>query len=242
VQVPERTPADSPTILMAGWAIELIVMSPEVNDIKHLQRGLQYLPSPFLLRKYEAAEEDFEQLADEDLRCEYMDGVLLVHSPASYEHERRVVFVSTLLEVYAASRRLGEVCGSNTVMQLGSHRFCADVGFLAAAHADRVRNRRVMGPLDLAVEIISPSTREYDLGEKRRAYREARIPEIWLIDAESRQFHIDRLDSDSYLSQTHVTGSFEADVLPGLTFIVDWLWAFPLPSPLQCLRSTGVQV
>ena len=36
------------------------------------------------------------------------------------------------------------------------------------------------------MEMISNSTRAYDLGEKRIAYHAAKIPEIWFIDAERR--------------------------------------------------------
>ena len=35
---------------------------------------------------------------------------------------------------------------------------------------------------DLAVEVLSPSTRRYDLGVKRERYEETGVPELWIID------------------------------------------------------------
>jgi Uma2 family endonuclease len=35
---------------------------------------------------------------------------------------------------------------------------------------------------DLAIEVLSPSTRRYDLGVKRVRYEERGLPELWIID------------------------------------------------------------
>src|SRR4051794_20714032 len=113
-----------------------IIDSTEIRELRH---DLRRLPPPYLIRKYEATEEEYEELAEEDLRCEYLDGVLIVHSPASVEHEGEVVFLTTILNIFVCSRGLGRVYGSNTVMQLAHRRFCADINFLAAEHADRIR-------------------------------------------------------------------------------------------------------
>ena len=40
----------------------------------------------------------------------------------------------------------------------------------------------VNGTPELIVEILSPATRDYDLGEKRRAYADAGVPELWFVD------------------------------------------------------------
>lgn len=204
-----------------------------------VRRLLRELPAPYLLRHYAATEQDFEELAHEDLKCEFIDGVLIVHSPATFSHEDRVAFLVTLLRLFVANRSLGWVSGSNTLMQLGRRRFCPDVSFLASGHGDRIRDERIVGPADLVVEMISKSTRDYDLGEKRGAYREGRVPEIWLIDPERRQFIADVLEGDAYASATLPTGGFTSAVLPGLTIQVDWFWTDPLPNPLECLRSSG---
>ncbi len=216
--------------------------SLDILDIRELRSDLQRIPPPYLLRKYEATEDDFEELAEEDLRCEYLDGVLIVHSPASVEHEDHVMFLGTLLNNFVSCRGLGRVYGSNTVMQLGRRRFCADVNFLAADHAGRIRHRRVMGPVDLAVEVLSASTRDYDVTAKRTAYHDGRVPEIWLIDPELRRVDVDALTAGGYESSTFTAGRFESRILPGLTIALDWLWSNPLPNPIECLKSVGVQL
>ena len=206
-------------------------------EIIELRNGLRRIAPPYLLRKYDATDEDYEAIADEDLRCEFADGVLIVHSPASIEHEDRIIFLATLLNGFVSSQGIGRIYGSNTVMQLGHRRYCPDLSFLAADHRDRIQAKRVMGPVDLAVEVVSESTRAYDLGEKRDAYRQGEIPEIWFFDPDRTQCHVDFLEPDGYRDLALTAGSFSSRVLPGLTVDVAWLWADPLPNPLDCLRD-----
>ncbi len=209
-----------------------------LSPIERMRRAFWELEPPFLHEMYDATPELFEELSHEDLRCEFMDGVLIVHSPASPEHENLSVFVSTLINAFVSHYQLGTVFGPNAVSQLGQRRFCADVSFLDSQHAGRRRKGHILGPMDLVIEILSPTTRRYDLGRKRQAYHEGRVPEIWLIDTELRQFHLDVLRKDAYEHATLPAGQFISTVLPGLRIQVDWFWQDPLPSPLKCLRSS----
>ncbi len=208
----------------------------DMAHIRELRAGLQRLRPPYVLRTYEATAEDYEELAHEDLRCEYLDGVLIVHSPASAQHEERLIFLATLLNTVVASRRLGRMYGSSVVMQLGERRFCPDLSYLAAQHTDRLRGERVVGPMDLAIEMVSSSTRDYDLGEKRNAYHQGLIPEIWFIDADHKQVQVDVLEGEVYSTNTFTAGRFASRILPGLSIDVSWFWTEPLPNPLECLK------
>lgn len=213
------------------------MLTLDAKYIRELREDLQHLSPPYLLRKYEATIEDYEELAHEDLRCEYLDGVLIVHSPASVQHEERLIFLATLLNTVVAGRRLGRMYASNAVMQLGERRFCPDLSYLAAEHTGRIRGARVVGPMDLVVEMVSTSTREYDLGEKRNAYHQGRIPEIWFIDADHKQVQVDMLEGEVYLTNTFTNGRFASRILPGISIEVDWFWTEPLPNPLECLKT-----
>ncbi len=215
------------------------------TTIEKARRALQEIDPPFLLRKYEATVEDYELLADEDLRCEFLDGVLLVHSPATIDHEDRLSFLHGLLRIFVDDRQLGRVLGANAVMQLGDRRFCPDISFLRKAHAPRIQQGQVVGPMDLAVEFLSKSTRDYDLGEKRAAYREGRVPEIWIFDPQRREFHADVLTGgsngspSSYRTETLREGRWASKVLEGFWFDVTWLWKDPLPNVLECYRAVA---
>ncbi|NOS99736.1 MAG: Uma2 family endonuclease [Phycisphaerales bacterium] len=210
----------------------------EPDSIEDLREPLRMLKRPFLMRSYEATPEDYEAIDDEDFKCEYFEGELVVHSPASLEHEQVVVFVSSLLREFASRRRLGTVYGSNAVMQLGLRRFSPDVSYLSTAGEVRVRGGRLHGPMDLVVEIHSSSTRAYDRGDKLRAYQEGRVPEIWLIDADEKRFEGIVLRDGNYDRRGLRNGVWSSVVVPGLSLDVSWLWRRPLPSLDEC-RAVG---
>lgn len=212
-----------------------VVRSPDRYPLA--REELKQLEPPFLLRHYDATPTDYENLTDEDLKCEYVDGELIVHSPATFKHENLTAFVLALLREYVARHALGYVLGSNAVMQLGERRFSPDVSVLKNEHAGRVREGRVYGPMDLVVEVLSVSTRDYDQRTKVPAFREGHVPEIWLIDPDRRQFEVHALHGENYIVQTLTTGRWASPALPGFSLDVDWLWRDPLPAVADCRVS-----
>ena len=45
------------------------------------------IEGPFILFKQNTTEQEFWEFADEDVDCELINGVLVIHSPANDEHE-----------------------------------------------------------------------------------------------------------------------------------------------------------
>ena len=81
------------------------------------------LDPPYLLRKYGATEEEFDQITNEDIKAELLDGELIVHSAASLRHDNLCTFLSFLVRGYADRRQPGMLYGANNaVMRLASHR------------------------------------------------------------------------------------------------------------------------
>lgn len=219
-----------------------MVVRWNATRIRAARETMNSLLSPYLLRQYNAVPDDFEALCDEDFRCEYVDGVLIVHSPASPKHEDLGSFLHYLLRGFTSKHRSGTVFSPNLVMQIGERRFCSDVSFLCAEQKDRVQTDRVVGPMDLVIEILSKSTRAFDLDEKLTWYREARVPEIWLVDPDHRQFHVDWLklteeqSPGDYQTERLERGRWQSRIVGGFWMDVEWLWADPLPNDFDCLN------
>ncbi len=194
---------------------------------------------PYLLRLYGVDEAEFEALADEDLKAEYIDGVMIVHSPASVRHEERQIFLAALLKFYLDSHPPGRVLGGNALFHVGSRRFAPDV--MVVRDVQRAGIKEVDGAPDLAIEILSESTRYYDLNEKRMAYREMAIPEIWLVDLDQQVVLVERRSHD-YRPEIIHEGWVISEAVPGFRIRAEWLWQEPLPSVLECweeMREEG---
>ena len=75
------------------------------------------------------------------------------------------------------------------------------------------------GVPDLIVEILSPSSRTYDRKIKLAAYRDAGVPELWLVDPRSREVVIHGFGEDGKryveLDRGGVEDEVRSRVLPG---------------------------
>jgi Uma2 family endonuclease len=189
---------------------------------------------PYLLRLYGVSEAEFEALADEDLKTEYLDGVMIVHSPASVRHEERQLFLATLLKLHVDAHQMGRVMGGNAVFRWRQRRLAPDV--MVVRDEQRVGPKEVEGVPDLVVEVLSESTRDYDLGEKRRLYREAGVGELWLVDVEGQVVIVER-QGRGYEPEAIHEGWVVWEAVRGFRIQAEWLWQEPLPSVLECWQA-----
>jgi len=198
---------------------------------------LDDLQPPFVVIKPGVREEDFYALAGEDSEWEYLDGRLVL-SPASDRHEDLFLFLSTLFRAYLDERGGGLVRGSRYPMRLDS-RWSPEPDLLVVRDENRHRMgpQRLEGPADLVIEIASEGDPKLDAREKLPRYREAEIPEIWLIDPFDHRVHVETRTDGSYKTADLPTGRLVSTVVPGFWIDVAWLWQEDLPSTLACLRQ-----
>jgi Uma2 family endonuclease len=196
------------------------------------------LEPPFLIVRPFASEEDFYREAGEDTDWEYLDGRIVMHSPASDRHEDLFSFLLTLLRAYLDVTRVGVVRGSRYPMRLDP-RWSPEPDLLVVRQARRhlLTPTRLEGPADLVIEIASDSDPGLDAREKLPRYREAGIEEIWLVDPFQERLRIDIREAGGYGSRTVTAGLVESRVLPGFAIEVARLWADELPSTVECLRQ-----
>lgn len=79
--------------------------------------------------------------------------------------------------------------------------------------------------LKVVVEILSPSTMEYDLSEKRDLYERKGIPEYWVVSLEKRRFMKYILANGKYERTAIHSGAFTSALFPELTFGVEEFFA-----------------
>jgi Uma2 family endonuclease len=100
-----------------------------------------------------------------------------------------------------------------------------------------IKPQRLEGRADFVIEIASESDPSLDYREKLPRYREAGIPEIWLVDPFKEQVLAERHAAAGYASNVESSGTLESTVLPGFWIRAAWLWQQELPSTTACLRE-----
>lgn len=162
--------------------------------------------------------------ADEDTLAEWIEGEVVMTSPASLAHQALAGFLGALLGRYVAFRNLGVVILAPFQMKLANGRE-PDLLFLAKEHGDRLQLTYLDGPADLVVEVMSSERAGRDRGDKFFEYAEGGVPEYWLIDPKSRWCEFYHLDGDRYdLAFQGRQGRYESSAVPGFWLDVPWLW------------------
>jgi len=189
-------------------------------------------------------EEEFEAWCTEDVKAEYVDGEVIVHSPVRKTHTRLNIFLAALMESVAAHHDAGEVYGPEFQVRLRPRlRRVPDVVFVAKERLGIVTPTYIDGAPDLVLEIVSPDSIERDWRQKYLEYEAAGVPEYWIVDEHNQQFRAYHLGADNRyhpLPEDKKTGRIQSEVLRGFWVQAAWLWPEPLPPLLTVAAELGL--
>lgn len=205
--------------------------------IKHERADLEVCPLPEFVDTFE----EFMNMLDEDISAEWVDGKVVLLSPASKDHQSIVCFLISLLNVFVEERDLGAVLVEPFQMRLRERLSRQpDIIFIARDNLERLKGTYLDGPADLAIEVISPESRTRDRVEKLHEYAAAGVREYWLIDPIEHRadFHV-LGDDGEYRRLRPRSGRVESRLLTGLWLEIDWLWP-PRPRILKVLSAWGI--
>lgn len=169
-------------------------------------------------------------------RRELHDGVLLMAPMPAWWHQRVALQLATALNAWAQPRG-GEALLPVDVVTAEDRMYHPDVILLLPGHLDRLdEDGKLHAPPDLAVEVSSPSTRAFDLTDKRDAYAEFAVPEYWFVDLEARAVAVHRLEDRAYPDPAVVSesGALTSPQAPGLRLpVADLLRGVPPPDRVR---------
>lgn len=155
-----------------------------------------------LERGEEFTRADLDEMPDDGKRYELLDGVLLVSPAPRIAHQRVLANLLVLLkpacpvelEVFFAP--VDVALAEDTVLQ---------PDLLVARRADLTDKDLPTAPV-LAVEVLSPSTRRFDLTVKRSRYEAAGCASYWVVDPDKPSITAWDLGDNGYGEPTVVTG------------------------------------
>jgi Uma2 family endonuclease len=141
--------------------------------------------------------------------------------------------------LFVQRHKLGKLYVSRVAFLLDDHNAPEpDIGFVRKERMDAIERARVVGPPDLAVEIVSPDSVDRDYKKKRAKYEEAGVAEYWIVDEIKETVTLLRLDrSGKYRTVRARKGTLESKVLPGFWLRPEWLWQEPLPDVQDVLQQ-----
>lgn len=132
-------------------------------------------------------------------KVEFINGEVVLHSPARLQHTKALGFIYRLLSVYVDQRQLGYVGVEKVLVALTRNDYGPDVVFFGSEKAAQFAEEQMKFPApDLAVEILSPSTERRDRGIKKRDYAAHGVAEYWIVDPINQIIEQYGLEDGSY--------------------------------------------
>ena len=161
--------------------------------------------------------EQFYDEMTEEGKWEFINGEVIVHSPAKYQHTESCHYLSRLLSIYVDQHGLGVVTSEKTLVCLARNDYEPDICFFSKTKAARFKPDQMKFPApDFIVEVLSPSTEANDRGVKFEDYAANGVREYWLVDPDLRELEQYVLEKGRYaLRMKSRTGEVASVVVKG---------------------------
>ena len=174
--------------------------------------------------------EDYLLLPDDGLRHEIIDGEHYVNAAPASRHQSISLNLTLALGMHIRARSLGQffyapfdvVLSPIDVVQ-------PDLVFISNERLHLLDAANLKGAPDLAIEILSPSSRRIDEGLKRKRYDLFGVTEYWIVDGELELVKIYRRTGPAFERvaeiDTETGGTIATPLLPGFAMDVAAVFA-----------------
>ncbi len=153
-------------------------------------------------------------------------GTDLAPAPSD-KHQAVVVEILTALHRFITEHRLGQIRVSPYDVVLSDNDVAQpDILFVSNERASIITPANIQGAPDLVVEVLSPSTAQYDRRYKRTLYGRHGVREYWLVDPEAETIEVlTRSGRGLGLRATYRRGeTLASPLLAGLTLDLDQIF------------------
>lgn len=163
----------------------------------------------------------YEEMTPEQ-KVEFIDGEVVMHSPARKRHLDATALLSRLIGTFVSLRGLGTVQIEKCLCVFPRNDYEPDLVFFGKEKSAILRPDMMKFPIpDFVVEVLSESTEARDRGVKFEDYAAHGVGEYWIVDTGGETVEQYLLRENGY--QLHVksaNGTLTSEVIEGLTIPV----------------------
>lgn len=177
------------------------------------------------LKEEQRMREAFYEKIQPGDKWEFINGKIIMHSPAKDKHTEARQKLSMLLQIYVSVHDLGKVKDETALVSLTRNDYLPDILFFSKERAAGFHANTWKYPVpDFVIEVLSDSTASTDRGIKKDDYAAHGAREYWLIDPDTQlveQYLLDEDKKEFWLFTKKTTqDQIECKVIAGLTFPV----------------------
>ena len=209
--------------------IKVLLHSPQLPNL--VDRLTQQLQNERLARH------QFYDNMTPDQKIEFIDGEVILHSPARNRHLDVTMLTAKLLHTFVALHRLGTVKSEKCLCVFPRNDYEPDIVFFGPEKVASLTPDTMKFPVpDLAIEVLSSSTEDRDRGVKFEDFAINGVGEYWIIDAVTQtveQYVL--VDAEYELRVKSSSGRLCSIMIAGLEFKIEAM--FDEQKSLNALRK-----
>jgi Uma2 family endonuclease len=169
---------------------------------------------------------DYEELP-EGAPYQLING-MLVKSPSPTPYHQGLAGKLHLLFAELEKRAKGKAFFSPIDVYLSENEtYQPDLIFISSEHLDIIGEKKIEGPPDIVVEILSPSNAYYDLRHKMHMYQHFGVREYWIVDPLEKSVEIYNNGETGFTLESKVvaSGTIVSKLFPELEVKIEDLFA-----------------
>lgn len=159
---------------------------------------------------------------DDDMKVEFINGEIIVHSPVKKEHTDATGFLFQILNPFVRLAKLGYVGFEKVMSAFTRNDYEPDVVYFGNEKSRHFKKGQWKYPVpDFVVEVLSESTEGRDRGVKFNDYEAHGVSEYWIVDPEAETVEQYFLENGRFqLHQKCSQGIIESRVVKGFSINV----------------------
>jgi Uma2 family endonuclease len=177
--------------------------------------------------------DDLLAFPDDGLRHELIDGEHIVSPAPGSAHQLIVGNLYVLIRQFLQQHPVGVVMLAPFDVVFSQYDVVEPdlIYFSRERFKTVVGEKNASGAPDIAIEVLSPSSRRRDEILKRRLYERTGVPEYWIVDPDLEAVKIYRLVEGRYEKSAELSleqgDSLSTPVLPGFSIILTAVFELP---------------
>ena len=184
--------------------------------------------------------DDLRSFPDDRNRYEIIGGQLIVSPSPSTRHQHVLLELASALRSYLANQQSGRIYVAPLDVRLSFYDVVQpDLLVVLDDRKEIVQEHGIVGPPNLVVEILSPSSKTTDRVDKAALYASSGVQEYWIVDPMVETVTVYGLDGDRFAPSATLKRSADlySVVLQG--FVLDLDTIFPDTPPARSVELPG---
>jgi Uma2 family endonuclease len=130
----------------------------------------------------------FYEWLDEDTKAEFIDGEIIIHSPAREIHIMALDNMGEQVKAFVVKNNLGIVRKEQALVRMRRSDVMPDLLFFGNDKAvDIIANTKIYPIPEFVAEVLSPATEKNDRKKKFVEYALNGVKEYWIVDADKKK-------------------------------------------------------